>query len=562
MTKLPAKQELAQAMEKATPEQGVELIAGLSGLDAFNLILEHPTPEAVVKLIPMESLYLMVHELGSQDAMILLELASPEQVQGFIDLDCWDRDRLDLPKARTWFLLLNELDDGAFISHIKEIDLALLVIFFREHLNLHRIDNLDDELPEGAMYVATPDGRHLIEYICSVEQSRIINALLMRIYRLDLDFFLYLLEALYWEGGADTEETAYNQRMWRLELLGFPDYYNSLEILAVVDVDRFAPPRKVAPAPRAKQPGAKVAGSQYLVKFEHPVSMLRQVLAEEFNGRDQILMEIMTVANMAMMAARVSFVDIEKVRHMVRRTDGYLNIGLQRLAGTNLAAAREVLLTYRMTDLHKIGRSLVVREARRAKALLPGLAVDGRSPEQLMLDGPERDLVFGLVQSEPVRHQAGKDEPWTELDEVKRAAATINALERLMKLLEENFQITPQKIGDLYLQRTNYANAAELTFRVLTNTFRAHDLLGHPPQLTPLTEEEVRELTAKMGMKKKKMVWPQDKLSEFNEWLGTLAGKEAKPLIEIFSRYINALVTELTHRNLEHKLRSELLVSV
>ena len=105
------KQQLAALMDRSSPEDGVQLLAGLPAREACDLLLEHPEPRKVVELIPVEHLYVMMHEIGVEDALVLLDLASPEQVQGFIDIDCWDHDRLSLAKARTWMLLLNETED-------------------------------------------------------------------------------------------------------------------------------------------------------------------------------------------------------------------------------------------------------------------------------------------------------------------------------------------------------------------------------------------------------------------------------------------------------------------
>ena len=55
MTDKLTREDRAKAMATATPEDGVALLAGLSAPDAYRLILEHPQPERVVALMPVEN---------------------------------------------------------------------------------------------------------------------------------------------------------------------------------------------------------------------------------------------------------------------------------------------------------------------------------------------------------------------------------------------------------------------------------------------------------------------------------------------------------------------------
>jgi hypothetical protein len=557
------KQQRAALMFASTPEDGVRLLAGLPAKDAYDLLFESPEPEKVVALIPAETLYLLLHEIGASDALALLEFASTEQVQSFFDIDCWDRDRLSMPKTRTWMLLLNEIDDESFIRHVREMDLAMLVCFFRQHLDLYKIENIDDEITQDGGGFLTPDGRHLIIYTCGDKHAQLINALLMRTYILDFNFFMLLIEAIYWETTSEVEETAYQERVNRLEYRGFPDFYAALEILATVDVAHFAPPRKLAPPPIAEAPGAPLSGSTYLTRFEHAASLLRRLLAENFLGCDDIAVEIMRLANMAIVADQTSFVEIERVRRLVARTDGFLNIGLQYLAGDELAAGRETLLNVRAIDLHKIGRSLVVALARRARALLPHAALDRRSADRLLLDGPERDLVYGLMQKDLLRLSNGREEFWTELQQVRAAEIQLTVIERFVGLMHDGLGFTPDFVNSLPLIQTNIGNPAELPYRVLFNTFRCHDLLGRTPAPTALSRADLDALAERLVFTAGgRPEFPAAVRATLREWLAAQAGEPVGPLWTIFARFDDRLSAELSRTDLPPHLRHEVLTKV
>lgn len=551
------KPDAIAAMQQATPREGAELIAGLPAVDAFNLMLEHDHPEQIVALLPPENLYLMVHEIGAEDALILLEMATPEQVQGFFDIDCWQRDRLVLPKARTWMLLVNEMGDDSFIANIKKLDFAMLVLFFRRHLKLYKLENPDDAVPMDGPTLLSPDGRHLIRYTCGTEQSKLVNTLLLRISKLDVDFYLYLQEAIYWETDAVAEETAYEDRHGRLESRGFPDYYDSLEIYTTVDPDNFAPPHKVV-SKATDETAAKIAGSSYLVRFEHRESLLRRALADEFPGRDEATVEIMGLTNMVAVADNVSFIDLENVRGIVARTDGYLNIALQHLNGDDIVAARRTLTEIRAADLFRLGYSLIVRLAHRARGTIARATVDGKSADQLLLDGSERDLVYGLLQKHMTRLQDGEAQNWTELEQVRNAERQLTQIQALIDLMHDELGFTPDFAAHLFIARCNVADNAELTYRILFNTFFCHDWLGRKPAPTPLSREDLDTLADRLD----DGAIPVERREQFRAWLDEKAGENADDVWLILERYLQGLAAELAHSDMPPQHRHQVLVKI
>lgn len=557
-----SKQDRLAAMATAAPEDGVQLLAGQSAEDALALILEHPDPAAIVALLPVQEAYLMLHEIGAEDALALLELSTPEQVQGFIDIDCWDKDRLNQSKARTWMLLLNELADEAFMQNLRAMDLATLVVFFGEHMVVHKIENPDDDIPIDGPAFLTPDRRYLVEFTCREEHGKMVNALLMRIYKHDFDFFYYLLEAVYWETGSEVEELAYRQRRERMDLRTIPDYYSALEIMTTVDLKTFTPPRKTAHAPLVDEPGGKVGGERFLTRYEHADSLLRRLLTENFPERDGIALEVMELANMAVVAHQASFIDLEKVRRLVAVTDGLVNIGLQFLAGDDLPTARLTLIRHRALDIHKIGRTLVVQLARRVRSLPKRAAVDGQSPEQLLLDGPERDLVLGLLQAHPARMVDGKDEVWNDLDQVRRAETQLDAVEALVELMHDKLGFTPEFVGHLFLSRANIDQVAELSYRVLFNTFRCHDLLGRTPAPMPLAPADIAALAALLETVDGRPSLPAAKRDELEIWVRETAGDRAELVLAILDRYQRSLAKELADPDINPAFRKHVLVKL
>src|ERR1700761_9512699 len=65
-------------------------------------ILSEPDAAQLVPRLPVQDLYYAIKEVGLADAQELVALASPEQLQGFVDLDVWERDHLDETRMSEW----------------------------------------------------------------------------------------------------------------------------------------------------------------------------------------------------------------------------------------------------------------------------------------------------------------------------------------------------------------------------------------------------------------------------------------------------------------------------
>ena len=79
---------------------------GRARVDA--LLARPDAADAVAALAP-GALHELVTAVGLADAGELLALATPAQIQGCLDLEVWDRDRVELAQARPWVAALIEL---------------------------------------------------------------------------------------------------------------------------------------------------------------------------------------------------------------------------------------------------------------------------------------------------------------------------------------------------------------------------------------------------------------------------------------------------------------------
>lgn len=529
---------------RASPPEAARIILQMDWRQAQDLILEHPDSGAVMAALPEQDAYLLIKQIGEVDALDLMELATNEQVQAIFDFDCWEKDQLDDRHSQHWLTILMELPDDIFLSRLKGLDLSLLVLFLKRHMRIIRFEEIVDEVPDlGPDTFLTPDRHHLICYLGDETAVKFIHAITQRVYRLEVDFYYYLLEAVYWEAIPELEEAAYQDRTRRMEDRGFPDYYSAIEIFAPVNPDRFRPGRKVEPTQDASGPGEE-AQTHFLQPSLWEDTFFHRLLTRDFSGRDRVMGEAMAVANMVMVAERVSFSELEEVREMMKATDGYLSIGLEFLCDGKEEKGVETLRELRLLDIYKLGRSMATRLGRSAKKLLVKASLDEKSPNLILLDSPHREFLSALLRREPRAMDKGEEKRFSSLKEVEAAAIRFDQLRRLVDLLHDRCSLTPSLLRSLPLLGLNHEGAESIAYKTLFVTAYANNLLGRPFLPKPLTTLDLPELRGHFALDKDGRMGLADQArKDFVAWLD---GQDASDLHPFFEEFFFDLAGELS----------------
>jgi hypothetical protein len=76
-------------------------------------ILDHPQPAALVHSFPEADLHFLIHDIGAQEALPIIALASNRQWEYLLDMEVWNKDQLDYQQTATWIQLLLQGGSGA-----------------------------------------------------------------------------------------------------------------------------------------------------------------------------------------------------------------------------------------------------------------------------------------------------------------------------------------------------------------------------------------------------------------------------------------------------------------
>jgi hypothetical protein len=216
------------------------------------------------------------------------------------------------------------------------------------------------------------------------------------------------MEEIYWGVEVELEEQAYQFRSARLADHGFPDYFDAQALFSYINPVKFLELRSEYVPPlrdSLDSNGAIVPEMAPVATASGPEhSLFNTALTAGFaaQGRRQLRSEMAIVSNQVLVARSVDFGDLEAVRVAVEMTHDYMNLGLENLAGGDLASAIEHLRATHLQLLFRLGVSLTIDLRKRAQALLTRLGLGSeRSRDIAYLDAPYREALAGFLQRQP-----------------------------------------------------------------------------------------------------------------------------------------------------------------
>src|SRR4051794_26690466 len=132
-------------------------------------ILSEPDAARLVPTLPVQELYYAIKEVGLADAEDLLALATAQQVQGFVDLDAWERDHLDERRLNAWIEALSDAGYEKLGAVVADLDPEMMALWLQRQAVIYdlTIETVPDE-PEGHFY-PTPDRFYLLDILVGGE---------------------------------------------------------------------------------------------------------------------------------------------------------------------------------------------------------------------------------------------------------------------------------------------------------------------------------------------------------------------------------------------------------
>jgi hypothetical protein len=395
-------------------------------------IISEPDAARLVPRLPVQELYYAIKEVGLADAEELVALATPAQVQGFVDLDVWERDHLDDQRLDAWIATLADAGYEKLGQTLDGMDPEVVALWLQRRARVYDLTlEQPPEEPEGHYY-PTPDRFFLLDILPGGEEGKALERALDWLYRWDLERARQMVMSAKWELGSDLEEHAYRWRQGRMADLGYVDFYEALSIYQYLDptsvkLDEhsFVPP----PPESATELPALLAGSLDEAGF---FGRALATLGAEADV-ERLQAALVLLVNKAMAADLVDPGEVEAGREALVRAVAYLGLGLEYLSRGDAARAGQGLLSIALERIFRVGVSLTLQ----LRTLAETLVKSGLDP--VALDEPWDEVMRIIRQRRPEFPRALDDppgsgaRPFSTLADVSRVAAAIEQIAKISR---------------------------------------------------------------------------------------------------------------------------------
>ena len=345
-------------------------IMALSPEAALDRILEDPQPAAIVHSLPINDFYLLVHDIGPDDSLPLLELASDRQWDHIVDLETWQHDRLDISAASRWLDYLMTAAPDRCVRWAIEKQLDLVELYLWRNLEV-RIREHDQDPSDFGPDFFSLDSHYYIriidlpapedETVFNEEHRQgFINKFLNRL----ADYHHPAYQSLLLETAhiipAEAEETALHWRNVRLAEKGFVPFDEAVGIYQPLRPGQL-PARALGAGGSAETTDASLPVPVYpfkeLASDTHFARALLQIGAG--NRLNRIQHEFAHLCNRIIVADRLTVRNRDSLREVVKKACAYISIGLEQLAPAAGKVAPEQaaahISRHALGDLFRVG---------------------------------------------------------------------------------------------------------------------------------------------------------------------------------------------------------------
>tara|TARA_R110002096_G_scaffold44526_6_gene120164 strand:+ start:66692 stop:68368 length:1677 start_codon:yes stop_codon:yes gene_type:complete len=367
----------------ASPRAEKRMDALISGDDA----------EAKVQALAVTDLYHLIAEVGLGDSVELLSLCTPDQVQGCVDMEIWDRD---LPSVEAFLPWLAALQENGFEyfgkiwngmdAELTALTLARLCIIYDKSLGEEVPDDEDRDVFE------TPDTFFQIVITAEDEvQIKLLYSIIADLYRFDLTEARMTIMAARAEPKAHLEEMSYRWRSGRMADLGYVDFYEALEVFRPLD------PANVSIGEGSAEfvNTAKIA-NELPIASDLPAPMIEPIMGRSFFAKALESLEdndeieamqgaLLYLVNRVLSAGSLSPGNPEALELATLHATATAALGLEYISGGDEERAVEALRTISLTRLHRVGYTLCLRLSRFARMIAPR-AMCGDADTLLLLE--------------------------------------------------------------------------------------------------------------------------------------------------------------------------------
>lgn len=304
-------------------------------------ILGHPQAIALVHSFPEEDLHFLIHDIGLQDSLPILALASDKQKEFLLDMETWDKDRLDIAAVTKWLDLMLQADPKRLVKWLMTQKVELLKLYLMNTIDVRIREHDQDPSDFGEGYATQDETVYLkildapilsdSQEVEEKQRKQFLNKLLYQLSSYDFQYYRDILIETIGIIRAEIEEEDYRLRNVRLAEKGFLPFDEAIGIYQSINPNDLK---------------AKHKKTEWLLDKETllPVPLYHAGMMEQDNLFTRALIQIKDEAilqrlqvEFASLSNHIASADQKKVtskvelQELVKKACSYMSIGLEQL---------------------------------------------------------------------------------------------------------------------------------------------------------------------------------------------------------------------------------------
>jgi hypothetical protein len=491
-------------------------LAQLSGSDALNMVLDHENALELVQNMTKIDFFWLIKKVGEDDSFPLLSLASEEQWQYLLDLETWERDRMNRVDTFKWLNRLLKSDPERLVKFLYSEDGDLLNHFFFSGIIDIRIKEDDDFMPpEGFI---TFDNLYYIG-IADKENAEEIEQLLRHLALYDHNKFQALLLGLQGTIPAELEEELYRLKGVRLAEEGYLPFEEAVSVYAYQDVSKlnkdssdyilYTPDEET----KAIVPITPFLAVQGKNLFSATLSGINDYLL-----LDRLRLEFSGLCSQIFSADGVRFESVDDLVRICKKAGAYINTGLEKLSGGDKAIALDFIKNHPLITLFRAGFSQVLELRWKAEKWIKASWFDWIGLDNGFWGEEREGLLKGILQTKPLMYSEKAEKvsyrDFASLEEIKKTEEIIEGMIALDKLL--GAVIPHHEMEELI------KDEGDMTFYQVLFTFWLRRLCNLEPSLKKLTLDEAKKAFG--ILRKEETAPPYNMVGQREEFIKGLIG--------------------------------------
>ena len=459
-----------------------------SGKKALDRVSNHPDPPRLIKSMSCEDFFWLIKKVGEDQSLELMKLATLDQWQYILDVESWQKDRLELNRTGQWMQRLLSADPERFTQWLFSDGQGLAYYYFCQSIVVE-VKNEDEEIFDAGPEFFTIDGFFYIRPV-QKDQRETIEALLRTMAQEDTLKYQALLTGVAGVLPAELEEDMYRIRNVRLAEHGFLPREEAIAVYAPLNPESLktnqqdtrhwptASPEDAGDAPR--WPLQTIQGQDLLTKTISTLSDARLL--------DRLRLEFAGLCNQILSADGLLDWDMDDLQEIQLQAAGYLNLILKERCHEDTDIAENLLRMNPLVSLFRAGFGLALNLKWKAERWLKACWFHEAGLEPSFWGEAWGGALAGLLEKRPLFYcgeesQSGfrNFKSLSELSSTANVLGFLEILDRLMAQLAEKYPLDSPDSGSFHL-----------TFYQLLFTLWARQLLALKPGFNALSLKEAK----------------------------------------------------------------------